>query len=203
VGGTAAEREPARYKLYSTYRPDLAISAGALHGVWGTWLGDVKIVCPVEGNAAKIQLFGAETGFANTLPKVKVQMLGHRGRVDPRSGRFNRWTGVGSFAASTGDYDFAVNAGCTVVPLLFETFGGFGPGVVRLLKSLSWMRLGRLSAEEYKVASWSTRMWKPLAEQILSVALHRGLADEIRRAVASATLRHFGDGGGRRGDGGG
>jgi hypothetical protein len=89
-----------------------------------------------------------------------------------------------------------------VVPLLFETFGGFGPGVVRLLKSLSWMRLGRLSTEEYKVASWSTRMWKPLAQQILSVALHRALADEIRRAVASAALRHFGDGCGRRGGGG-
>jgi hypothetical protein len=85
-------------------------------------------------------------------------MLGQRGRVNPRSGRFNRWTGVSSFAASTEDYDFAVNAGCTVVPLLFERFGGFGPGVVRLLKSLSWMRLGRLSTEEYKVASWSTRM---------------------------------------------
>jgi hypothetical protein len=38
VGGTAAERKPARYKLYSTYRPELAISAGALHGVWGTCL---------------------------------------------------------------------------------------------------------------------------------------------------------------------
>jgi hypothetical protein len=199
LGGTAAEREPARYKLYSTYRPDLAISAGALPGVWGTWLGGVKIVCPVGSHAAAVQPFGAEAGFANTLPRVKDQMLGHRGRVDPRAGSFNRWTGVGSFAALTGDYDFAVSAGCTVVPLLFETFGGFGPGVMSLLKSLSWLRLGRLSAEEYKVASWSTRMWQPLAQQILSVALHRALADEIRRAVASAALRYFGDSGGRCG----
>jgi hypothetical protein len=85
-------------------------------------------VCPVGGNAAKVQPFGAEAGFANTQPKVEDQMLGQRGRVDPRSKRFHRWTGVGSFAASTGDYDFAVDAGCTVVPLLFETSEGLARG---------------------------------------------------------------------------
>jgi hypothetical protein len=47
--------EPAQHKLYSTYRPDLAIAAGAMQGVTHTWLGDVKILCPVGGDAGEVE----------------------------------------------------------------------------------------------------------------------------------------------------
>jgi hypothetical protein len=83
-----------------------------MQGVTNTLLGDVKFLCPVVGDAGMVEPYGVVAAFAHTLPKVKEQMYvwtpGQGGSADPR---FNRWTGVGSFSASKGDYDFALQAG--------------------------------------------------------------------------------------------
>jgi hypothetical protein len=78
------------------------------------------------------------------------------------------------------DYAFSVAQGCDVRMYLFETFGGFGVEVVRLLKRLAYCVKNTMNAQEYEhEASWSTRNWMALQTQRLSVALHMGAASEL------------------------
>ena len=63
--------------------------------------------------------------------------------------------------------------------LVFESYGGFGKDVVRLLKRLAADVGGKLSARQYDEATWSTRSWLSFQTQRLSVALHLALAWEI------------------------
>ena len=63
--------------------------------------------------------------------------------------------------------------------LVFESFGGFGVEVVRLLKMLANDVNNKLSAQQYEEATWSTRSWLSFQTQRLSVALHLALAFEI------------------------
>ena len=104
-------------------------------------------------------------------------MFGRAQRGQPGDGAFNPSTGAGYVSPSTkpGDYAHAVAKGVQVEPLLFETFGGFSPDVVRLLHAAAATVDNRLSASQYDVATWSTRSWMSLSTQRLSVALHRSV----------------------------
>jgi hypothetical protein len=119
-------------------------------------LGDVELFYPLGGETAKVERHGALASFANTLPVAKRKMFGLAANKDDRAATFNRSTGVGSWEAFSGDYDVAIRRGCEVQPLLFETFGGFSPGVMDLLRRLEHLRSGRLTPAEYRDASWST-----------------------------------------------
>jgi len=61
--------------------------------------------------------------------------------------------------------------GCEIALLLFETFGGFGPGMVELLEQ----RENKLFASEYEETTWSARTWTTFAAQKLSVARYSQL----------------------------
>jgi hypothetical protein len=149
-------------------------------------LGDVKLFDPLGGEPAKVERHGALAGFANTLPVAKRKMFGLAANKDARAANSNRSTGMGSWEAFSGDCDVAIRRGCELQPLLFETFGGFSPGVMDLLGRLDHLRSGRLTPAEYREASWSTRKWRPFATQRLSVQLHMAAAGEIRWAFESA-----------------
>ena len=112
-------------------------------------------------------------------------MFGRAQRGQPGDGAFNPSTGAGYVSPSTkpGDYAHAVAKGVQVEPLLFETFGGFSPDVVRLLHAAAATVDNRLSASQYDVATWSTRSWMSFSAQRLSVALHRSVAWELACAL--------------------
>ena len=57
---------------------------------------------------------------------------------------YNRRTGKGHVAAVPGDYERALQAGVRCVPMLLETFGGFGPELMGVLRQANEWRQGRL-----------------------------------------------------------
>ena len=100
-------------------------------------------------------------------------------RGDPSQDNFNPKTGRGYVAACDGDYAQTKLLGHDVRALVFESFGGFGIEVVRLLKRMAGDVDNKLSAGQYDEATWSTRSWLSFQAQRLSVALHMALAWEI------------------------
>ena len=78
----------------------------------------------------------------------------------------------------------------TVTCLLFETFGGFSPAVVRLLKRAADAVNNTLSKVQYEQeASWSTGSWLSLQSQRISVALHTAAAWEIASELGYSAAR--------------
>ena len=70
-----------------------------------------------------------------------------------------------------------------VIPLLFETFGGFSPAAMRLLRRLRDQVSNTLSHAQYEETTWSARSWTTFAAQKISVALHYAAAFEISMAL--------------------
>ena len=117
--------------------------------------------------------------MGNTAPRFEKQVHGLRQRGDESHENFNPKTGRGYVAACDGDYAQTKQLGHDVRALVFESFGGFGVEVVRLLKRLANDVGNKLSAKQYDEATWSTRSWLSFQTQRLSVALHMALAFEI------------------------
>ena len=57
-------------------------------------------------------------------------------------------TGGGHVRQKLGDYDRAVRAGVTLVPLLVETFGGLGSGLWEVLRQAADWRQDKLTSSE-------------------------------------------------------
>ena len=69
------------------------------------------------------------------------------------------------------------SAGNTVVPCIFETFGGFEEGVVSLLND--WSKAARAKTPPGQEPPWSARNFIPYWSQLLSREVQLGVADEI------------------------
>ena len=52
-----------------------------------------------------------------------------------------------------------------------ETFGGFGPELLELLRGAAEFKCNKLSAAEYDETTWSARTWLTFAMQRVSVAV--------------------------------
>ena len=83
----------------------------------------------------------------------------------------------------TGDYERALQAGVRCVPMLVETFGGFGPGLMAVLRQADDWRQGRLVSSEYDETTWAARNYMAFAAQRISVAVHIAAAQEIAEAL--------------------
>ena len=183
VWGGLVQREPQNYHDYSDTRPDVA--AACVGGGGSMWNGDVKMF-DVMGSEGVPHGRGAYVGFGNTRPRARELVLGLLRRGAVGQGAWNWARGEGYVASKQGAYARAIAAGCTVVPLLFETFGGFSPEVMQLLKTLAEARQNRLNAAEYDLTTWSARSWVSYATQRLSVAVHMAAAGEIIQALGLA-----------------
>ena len=128
-------------------------------------------------------------GFGNTRPPMREKVYGRDEHGVEGDGEFDPATGAGYVSAKDGDYRMALGRGCDVWLLLFETFGGFGEGVTRLLKVLAGEVSNRLSHAQYDMTSWSARNWKTYQTQRLSVALHLAAAGEVARELGLAAGR--------------
>ena len=181
VYGGQARREPADYQGWSDYRPDITLMVeGSLTAF------DLKVYDPVGSDATKIQERGAYVGFGNTKEGADGRVLGRCGRGRKGDGVFNRRTGVGYVAPVPSDYARALSNGVRCVPMLVETFGGFGEGLVGVLERASEWRQGRLTASEYDETTWAARKFIPFAAQRISVAVHLSLAQEVAEALGLA-----------------
>ena len=178
VYGGAAAREPQNYAGYSDHRPDITLS---LEGSLTAY--DVKVFDPIGSQPADAGERGAYLAFGNTIERCRDVVLGRRGRGARGDGAYRRRTGVGYVAPVAGDYARAQASGVTVVPLLVETFGGFGPGLVDALRKMAAWRQSRLESAEYDEATWATRTFMPFVCQRISVAIQLAMAQQIAEAM--------------------
>ncbi|EOD04580.1 Hypothetical protein EMIHUDRAFT_221093 [Emiliania huxleyi CCMP1516] len=76
-----------------------------------------------------------------------------------------------------GDYQFAREKNCDLRLLDFETFGGFGDGVRKILRQAADQLSNKLShAQHLDEVTWTTKNWHGLQMQRLSVVLHTAVA---------------------------
>ena len=175
--GNRVEVEPQDYTPYSQHRPDLVAHLQARCGK--SIIGDVKIGDPITSEPTTCGRRGTIVGMGNTAPGFDVKVHGLAERGSDLSEQFNPTTGRGHVDAVDGDYAQAKQLGHEVRALVFESFGGFGKDVVRLLKQLAGEVSNKLSARQFDETSWSARSWLSFQTQRLSVALHLALAFEI------------------------
>ena len=94
-------------------------------------LGDTKVVNPFTSRFKTQALIdrAAAVAFANTGESMKELVLGRKAISKPpgTNKRFNRQRYAGSKVAVPGDYRGGIALGHTVVPIIMEVFGGWGP----------------------------------------------------------------------------
>ena len=176
--GGQAKYEPQDYIGYSDHRPDITLLLdGALKAF------DVKIFDPIGSRLEKLDPRGAFVAFGNTAERADDVVLGRPGRGAPGDGAFDRRTGAGYVAAKKGDYARALDKGVECAPLLVETFGGFGAGLVDALEKAAAWRQNKLTSSEFDETTWAARKWLPFVVQQISVATQLAMAQEIAEAL--------------------
>ena len=127
-------------------------------------LGDTKIWDPVGGDGLA-NVRGAYVAMGNTRPAARAQVHGLRRRGDPSASVWDWSAGSGFVPETDGQYTKAAELGCDVWCLLFETFGGFSPEVMALLKALTEERQNKLNSSEYDLTTWAARTWMSFSVQ--------------------------------------
>ena len=92
-------------------------------------------------------------------------------------------------AARVGQYGRAIASGIEVMVLLFETWGGFSPDVIELVRRAAESRGNKLKGSEYDDTTWSARTWTSYTMQRLSCELARACAFELATAMALPRAR--------------
>ena len=183
VWGSAVQREPEDHASYSDYRPDL-VALGCGRSTPNTLrIIETKLLSSIPSDPSMMSDRGRTVGFANTLLEVNEQVRGLQERGSPKDGQWRYATGTGYVKAKSGDYTRALEVGCDLTLLCFETLGGFSAEVVELLHELARERDNKLTPAEYEETTWSARSWTTFAAQKISVALHYAAAFEISMAL--------------------
>ena len=118
---------------------------------------------------------GATQAFGATRARLLKENLGDFAPsevVAPRS----------DGAARTAKYQAALDGGHDVLVLISEVWGGFSPEAMRLLGELAQARNDGVDLERAN-ATWSTSSFTSYHGQLLSLAVQRGVAIEIERAI--------------------
>ena len=121
--------------------------------------------------------------MGNTHEEARELVVGRLQRGVEADGTFKRNTGAGYVAPKAGAYARAQSNGVEVTALLVETFGGFGPELLALLRDAAAFKYNKLSAAEYDETTWSARTWLTFAMQRVSVAVHMAVAKELSDAL--------------------
>ena len=188
VWGARVEQEPEDHLPYSnTWRPDMVAH---LLGTGGsTLLGELKFIDPLCSDEVAVPRRGAYVAMGNTRPQMELKVLGCEEHGSAADGAFVPRYGTGHVAAHSADYSHALAHGCDVLLLLFETFGGFGPGVMKLLHELADHVHNKLSHAQYDQTSWGARSWMAYQCHRLSVRLHVAAAFELAAELGMAAGR--------------
>ena len=122
----------------------------------------------------------ARRAIAIGSPRDPARDRAEIGRAHPP---FDPATGNGRVKEKSGDYKGALALGHKIWVLLFETFGGFGPDVMKLLKYGARCVGNKLSRGQYDETTWGARTWTAFQTQRLSVKLHKAVAFEINNEL--------------------
>ena len=133
----------------------------------------------MRADASKIGARGAHVAFGNTRPHYRKVVLGHAERGTKGDKRFDPRTGHGYVAPVEGDYAEALRRQHTVFCLIFCTFGGFSPEVVKFMGGLAKRVDNKLNSTQYEETTWSARSWMAFQAQKLSVKLHRAVSWQV------------------------
>ena len=120
---------------------------------------EVKVLCPISSNADRTDFNGTYAAFANTAPAKRSEIA--------------------------EKYAPAKTNGHTVVPCVFEVFGGAVPETTRLLGE--WSKAARAATPPGEEPPWCARNYMPYWSQIISAAAQRGVAAEIMTCVREET----------------
>ena len=161
---TVKEDEMAHETFSPGARPDVAIRL--THRRWT--LLEVKCVCPISSVEARTGLEGTFAALGNTEAGYRRSIIGG----DAVAGR----------AATPAKYAGAIGLGNSVVPCVFETFGGAGDDVLCLLQS--WNSSARAKVPPGEEPPWCARNYLPYWSQLLSKEAQRGAAAEILARVS-------------------
>jgi hypothetical protein len=190
-GAGSVQFEPLDSQQYSDHRPDITLHGLGPAGV--SILLDLKLFSCFSSDPASLGRAGASVGFGNTRPAARELVLGLRGRGSPGDGCFNPASGAGYVAPKDGDYARALRDGLEVVPMLFETLGGFSSDFFGLLKRAAADVNNMLTSTQYEETTWSARSWMAFASQQISVALHLAVAHGIQSAMDARGVSAGGD----------
>ena len=155
---------------------------------------DLKIFDPLGSQPANAGERGGFVAFGNTAEAANACVLGRSERGAAGDGRYNRRTGEGHVAAVTGDYERALQSGVRCVPMLLETFGGFGLGLMGVLRQADEWRQGRLVSSEYDDRVRRDGMGGAQLH-VLRGAAHLGRCADLLRAGDRRGPRALGRGG--------
>jgi hypothetical protein len=147
-------------------RPDVTIWRGAPDRLHHRLL-EVKVVCPISINEEATGEAGSYAGFANTSPALRRGIMGCES--------------VGGRDPVAPHYADALRKGHDVQPCIFEIFGGFDEGAVKLLNE--WGARARGKTPPGEEPPWSARNYVPYWSQIISKEAQRGAAAEILSRV--------------------
>ena len=184
--------EPPDHATYSAdYRPDIT-AIGRGHG-GKPLIIENKLVDPLSSDPATVGQRGRAVAFGNTLPELDERVYGLEQRGEKGDGNFCPLKGTGYVAPRKADYSHALSLDCEVLLLVFETFGGFSPGVVNFLKKLSYEVRNKLNHQQYDLTTWSARSWLSYQTQQLSVKLHIACAWQIATELKLAAVAAVAD----------
>ena len=200
--GMLIEMEPTAHLSYSNPKqPDVAaanIGKGHVRLV-----GDLKLTSSLTCKGGdRLGWKGAFVAFGNTERALLDLVLGHAAWPRPggggEGGREAEDAEAEAAAAEEeegesegeaeagapvtaryekGDYRFAREKNCDLRLLDFETFGGFGDGVRKILRQAADQLSNKLShAQHLDEVTWTTKNWHGLQMQRLSVVLHTAVA---------------------------
>ena len=140
-------------------RPDLTVVRGKADSVHHL-LVEVKCVCPFSTVAHSTGVEGAYAAFANTAAELK------RGIHAKYKCKEDAWVN---------------EKGHEVQPAIFEVFGGFDEGAVKLLNR--WAGKARGKTPPGEEPPWAARNYVPYWSQRISRAIQVGAAQQVEDAV--------------------
>ena len=95
-------------------------------------------------------------------------------------------------AAVPGAYRYPLRQGHSVTMIIHEIDGGFGPDAVKLLNTMANKHGNNRLGAEALVAPWCARSFKTRYAMRISIAIHSGVAAEIRETVETDTAMMHG-----------
>jgi len=138
-------------------------------------LMDVKCYNTVVTDHARM-VRGATQAFGATRAMLLAENLGDHAPTDVVRPR------AAGEPPRHAKYEDALADGHDVLVLLAETWGGLSPESMKLLGELAQLRNDGLSLEQGS-ATWTTGSFTAYYGQLLSIAVQRGVANEIERAI--------------------
>ena len=151
-------------------RPDAVVMRGAPDGMHHMLL-ELKNITPISSADGGTGDAGTFAAMGNSSAEKIVEILGS--------------PAIGGREGVNAKYVDAIRKGHLVVPIIHETFGGFGPEAADLLMRLAVR--ARRKTPDGEEPPWAARTFVPYHSQLISAAVQCEAAEEILDRVRMET----------------